>query len=130
MQEMLYRRIWLAVAALSGLSTVSLGAWSAHSLPGGVTGQGLAWLEVGLTYQMLHVAALLAVGLLPRDLVWRHLAGGGFALGTLLFSGGLYAQALLNVDLGALIPVGGLCYVAGWVGLLVYALTGKERANG
>jgi uncharacterized membrane protein YgdD (TMEM256/DUF423 family) len=130
MQESLSRRVWLVVAALSGLATVSLGAWSAHGLAGRVTSEGMAWIEVGLTYQMPHVAGLLAVSLLPRESFWRHLAGGGFALGTLLFSGGLYAQALMTIDLGAIIPVGGLCYMVGWVGLLVYALTGKERANG
>lgn len=130
MQELSVQRLWIAIAAVSGLTAVAFGAWSSHGLEGKVSAQGLALIDAGLTYHMLHVAGLLAVGLLQRDVIWRHLAGGGFALGTLCFSGGLYIQGLGAMNLGMIIPLGGMLFMGGWIALLVYALMGKTKSNG
>jgi uncharacterized membrane protein YgdD (TMEM256/DUF423 family) len=52
--------------------------------------------------------------------VW---AGWLFALGTLLFSGSLYALALTGVRaLGAVTPFGGVAFIAGWIALALSAL--------
>ena len=130
MQELKVQRFWIALAAVSGLIAVAFGAWSSHGLEGKASPQGVALIDAGLTYHMFHIAGLLAVGLLPRDVIWRHLAGGGFALGTLCFSGGLYIQGLGAMNLGLIIPLGGMLFMGGWTALLVYALMGWRKADG
>jgi uncharacterized membrane protein YgdD (TMEM256/DUF423 family) len=42
------------------------------------------------------------------------------AAGILLFSGSLYTMALTNIRwLGAITPLGGLCFLAGWAWLVI-----------
>lgn len=66
-------------------------------------------------YQFVHALALLALAALP---VTRTLPAGLFVAGIVLFSGSLYLLALTNVRwLGAITPLGGLCFLAGWVAL-------------
>ena len=130
MQERSAQQFWLGIAALSGLAAVGFGAWSSHGLEGRVSAHGLGLLQTGLTYHMFHVAGLLAAALLPREGVWRHLAGSGFALGTLCFSGGLYLQGLDLANLGPIIPLGGMLFMAGWIALLIYALMGRSKGHG
>ncbi|HET9451018.1 MAG TPA: DUF423 domain-containing protein, partial [Aggregicoccus sp.] len=76
-----------------------------------------------------HALALVAVGLLsasrPAALSPGLLAGAGWAflVGTLLFSGSLYALALTGVrGLGAITPLGGLGFLTGWALLALAAL--------
>lgn len=81
--------------------------------------------ETAARFQMYHALALLAVGLLAmrRRPLALNVAGALFALGTLLFSGSLYALALSGVGvLGAVAPVGGVCLMAGWAALAIAAL--------
>lgn len=106
-----------------------LGAFGAHSLEGAVVKWGLepaeqarrleTW-DVGVRYQMYHALALLATGLLAVRQPSRSLAVAGiaFALGTLIFSGCLYALVLSGVKiLGAVVPLGGLSLIVGWFAL-------------
>ena len=123
-------KLWLTVAALSGFLSVAIGAFAAHGLEGRLPEEALAWLATGLRYHMLHVAGLLAVGVLAGQAPTRSLtlAGGGFLLGTLLFSGLLYAMALTGARwLGMIVPLGGLGFLVGWVALAYYALSRQEE---
>jgi len=73
-------------------------------------------------YQLLHVPALLAAGLLARSGGEVRLTVWLFVLGTLLFSGSLYALALGGPRwLGPVTPVGGVALIAGWIALAVSA---------
>jgi uncharacterized membrane protein YgdD (TMEM256/DUF423 family) len=121
---------WLALAALSGFLSVAIGAFGAHGLEARVSEQAMEWLGTGLRYQMLHVGGLLAVGLLATR-AWAAslgVAGIGFALGTLLFSGLLYAMALGGPRwLGMVVPLGGLSFLIGWAALAWYALRGVRE---
>ena len=84
--------------------------------------------ETAARFQMYHALALLATGLLAmrRRTRWVVAAGALFALGTLLFSGSLYALALTGAGmLGAVAPVGGVCLMAGW-GMLGIAAVRRE----
>ena len=121
-------RLWLAAACASGLLAVAFGAAASHLL-GGQAGGRADWIDTGLRYQMLHTAALLAVGILGMLAPSRLLdaAGTCFVAGMLVFSGLLYAMGLGGPRwLGALVPVGGLAYLLGWALLLVFAL-GRGR---
>ncbi|WP_126249091.1 DUF423 domain-containing protein [Chitinophaga rhizosphaerae] len=120
--------VW--AAALGALSVV-LGAFGAHKLKELVPPETVSTFQTGVTYQFYHVFALLAVGILyahapSPQLVW---AGRLFLGGILLFSGSLYVLTMLKATetvglrgIGAITPVGGLLFIAGWICLLVGVL--------
>lgn len=117
-------RLFFGVGALSALVSVAAGAFGAHALRARLTPEYLAVFETAARYQMYHALGLLAVawaitrwpGALP---VW---AGWLFVVGTVLFCGSLYALALTGVHwLGAITPLGGLAFLAGWLCLALLA---------
>ena len=105
-------------AVYAGLA-VALGAFGAHGLEGTITAERLATYETAARYQMYHALGLLLVALLAGRLP----AASKFAwacrllhAGIWLFSGSLYALVLSDVSaLGAITPLGGLCWIAAWV---------------
>jgi uncharacterized membrane protein YgdD (TMEM256/DUF423 family) len=114
-------RIWLTVGAVYGLLGVALGAFGAHGLRGRVAEQMLATWTTGADYLGMHALALLACGLLALHIPGSRLIGAAgwcFAIGSVLFSGSLFAFVLSGVrGLGAITPFGGTLLIAGW-GLL------------
>ncbi len=114
----------ILLGALSGFLTVALGAFGAHGLEASLPARHLEWWNKAVHYQGMHSLALLATGLLGlhRFVPGIRLAGWGFALGILLFSGSLYALALTGERwLGMITPFGGTAFLAGWVGLVLAA---------
>ena len=103
------------------------GAFGAHGLKSKVTALGpdesakiLGWVDTGAKYQLVHAVALIALASLwPRlAAAPASLAAQGFAWGTLIFSGTLYAMALGAPRwLGAITPIGGLGLLVGWAAL-------------
>ena len=89
----------------------------------------LANFETGVRYQMYHALALLAVAWAVNHWPGSGLtsaAGWLFAAGSLLFSGSLYVLALTGIRwLGAITPLGGVAFVAGWFCLLLVAIRAK-----
>lgn len=117
-------RSFLLFAAFFGFSGVLLGAFAAHGLKGRLSADYLAIFQTGVSYQLWHALALLAVALLSVHLPGRLLtyAGVFFIFGILLFSGSLYALTLTGVSkLGLLTPLGGLGFLLGWACLGVAA---------
>lgn len=117
-------RFLLTAAAVSGFLAVCLGAFAAHGLKSRLDPYALSLWQTGVQYQMYHSLALLGVGF--AYLHWPgkplKLAGLAFILGTLLFSGSLYAMALGAPRwLGAITPLGGLGFLLGWLALGVAA---------
>ena len=117
-------RLFLMLGAASGAIGVAAGAFGAHSLRDKVEPRLLEVFETAARYQMYHALALVAVGLLasrwPSGLL--NAAGWLFVAGTLVFSGSLYAMTFTGVRaLGAITPIGGVCFIAGWVCLAVAA---------
>lgn len=119
--------LWLLCGAVYGFLGVALGAFGAHALKARLGADLLAVWKTAVEYQFYHALALLLLGLLMRSGAvpagsLGTAAGGCFALGVLLFSGSLYALALSGVRaLGAITPLGGLLFLAGWA-LLIAAL--------
>ena len=121
-------RIFFAIGCVSALLAVGLGAFAAHGLKARLAPDLLAVFEVGVRYHMYHALALLAVAwACARWPGTAALAAGClFVAGTLLFSGSLYALALSGVRwLGAITPIGGLAFLAGWGCLAWAAISGK-----
>lgn len=116
---------WLATGAvLAGLG-VAAGAFGTHALSGRLTPDLLDVFETATRYHLLHAVALLVVGLAAgRDAVSRlwNVAGWLFTVGILVFGGSLYALALSGARwLGAVTPIGGACFLAGWAVVAVAA---------
>jgi uncharacterized membrane protein YgdD (TMEM256/DUF423 family) len=118
-------RIFFALGALSGAMAVALGAFGAHGLKARLPADLLATFETGVRYQMYHALALLAVAWAVTRWSGSNLptsAGWLFVAGTVLFSFSLYLLALTGQRwLGAITPLGGVAFVAGWVCLALAA---------
>ncbi len=110
-------RIMIAVGAVSAMVAVGAGSFGAHFLRTRLSDELLTVFETGARYQMYHALALVAVGLvLSRGAgvpaVW---AGWLFIVGSIIFSGSLYALAITGARWwGAITPVGGVCFILGW----------------
>lgn len=118
-------RTFLLIGSVLGFLGVAFGAFGAHGLRGQISPEMLAVFQTGVQYQMYHVIALLAVAAAlgrygrARLLV---LAGWLFVTGIVLFSGSLYALALTGTGtFGAVTPIGGLGFLAGWACLAFFA---------
>jgi uncharacterized membrane protein YgdD (TMEM256/DUF423 family) len=117
-------RTFLMIGSVAGFLGVALGAFGAHGLRARISPEMLAVFETGVRYQMYHAVALLIVALtIPRMGGWLVVtAGWMFTAGIVLFSGSLYALALTGVTtLGAITPIGGLAFLAGWACLALAA---------
>ena len=100
---------------------VALGAFGAHALKATLQNQGMldVWNKAVL-YHFLHAIALMVISL---NAVGNRIAFYLLATGILFFSGTLYALAISNVRwLGAITPIGGLCFLAGWAWLIISPL--------
>ncbi len=116
---------WVAVGAINAFVSVAAGAFGAHALKARLPADLLAIFETGARYHMYHALALLGLGVLAqlRPAPLLPAAGWAFQAGILLFSGSLYALALSGVRvLGAITPLGGLGFLAGWALLAIAAL--------
>ncbi len=119
-------RVFTALGAVNGFLAVALGAFGAHGLRSRISAESLAIYQTGAQYHLVHALVLLLVGLLADRLParrWVVWAGGLFQAGILLFSGSLYALAMTGVRLlGAITPLGGLCFLTAWALLAAAAL--------
>jgi uncharacterized membrane protein YgdD (TMEM256/DUF423 family) len=108
------------LAGLFGLTGVVLGAFGAHGLRERLDPGMLEVYRTGVLYHLLHAVALLAIGLSAGRLRYPRVVTALWAAGIVIFSGSLYALALTGVHkLGAITPLGGLAFIAGWAVLLV-----------
>jgi uncharacterized membrane protein YgdD (TMEM256/DUF423 family) len=118
-------RTFLLIGAFSGFIAVTLGAFGAHGLRNRLSPEMLAVFETGVRYQMYHTLAILIVALAAARLDgWLvRSAGWLFTGGIVVFSGSLYVLALSGVTmLGAITPIGGLAFLAGWACLAIAAV--------
>jgi uncharacterized membrane protein YgdD (TMEM256/DUF423 family) len=117
-------KVFIFIGALAGGLGVAIGAFGAHGLRGRLSPDMLAVFETGVRYHMYHALAILLTGLLMARLEGRAImiAGWAFSTGILLLSGSLYALALTGVTtLGAITPLGGVAFLAGWLALMIAA---------
>ncbi len=127
---------WIAIGAGLGALGVALGAFGAHFLRDRVSSgawdvRQLEIFEVAVRYQMYHALALIAVGLWAerRPSRFATAAGACFLFGSVIFSGLLYALAFTQIKvLGAIVPIGGVAFIVGWLALAAAAAT-QARAE-
>ena len=111
-------RIFFLLGSLSAFVGVAAGAFGAHGLKSRLSVELLATFEVAARYQMYHAFGLLAVAWVltkwPSSLA--NVSGWCFVIGTVLFSGSLYLLSLSGIKwLGAITPLGGVAFLAGWL---------------
>ncbi|MFN8446924.1 MAG: DUF423 domain-containing protein [Caldilineaceae bacterium] len=118
-------RIFMVLASLLGGLAVALGAFGAHALRDRLDERMLANFETGVRYHFYHALALVAVVVVIK--LWptstlANYAGWLFVVGILIFSGSLYLMALTGARwLGAITPIGGVAFIAGWLCLALAA---------
>ncbi len=127
------RRLVVLAAAI-GFIGVAAGAFGAHALADRVPAARLATFETGARYALYHALALLGIAALTR---WwpephRMLRWSGYlmAAGVVLFSGSLFMLVLTDTPwLGAVTPLGGVCFLLGWAVLGTTAWH-QQKASG
>jgi len=117
---------FFVIGGFSGALAVALGAFGAHALRSRLSQERLDTFETGVRYQMYHALALLfaafATGHWPASSLPLY-AAWLFIAGTLLFSGSVYLLVLSDKRWwGAVTPLGGVAFIAGWVCLAIAAL--------
>lgn len=115
----MWTRFFLTLAPILAGISVAAGAFASHALKEQLDARSLEIWETGAKYQMYHAIALLIVGILLLNTTnassWLSGAGVAFIVGTIFFSGSLYALSLSGVKiLGAITPFGGVAFLIGW----------------
>lgn len=112
-------KLFLTIGSVTMALAVMLGAFGAHGLKKILSEEMLGIFETGVTYHFYHAIGLLAVGFLARylpDSALLSWSGWLMLTGILIFSGSLYLLSMSGIRwLGAITPVGGLCFIASWV---------------
>ena len=113
--------MFFSLGALNLALAVILGAFGAHGLKTKVTTEQLAWWHTGVDYHFYHALGLLVIGALmaaqpqlalPKGSAWA------LQIGTVIFSGSLYAMTLGAPRwFGAITPIGGTAFIIGWLWL-------------
>lgn len=101
---------------------VLLGAFGAHELKSSLSPEMLAVYKTGVEYQFYHSLGLLLIGLIGFQVKSRYIQWSSLliTIGIILFSGSLYVLTLSGIKaIGAITPVGGLSFVAGWIFLAI-----------
>lgn len=127
---------FLKTAAAFGALSVVMGAFAAHGLKKILSADILLIFETAVRYQFYHVFALLATGILYASFSSSLMKWAGylFITGIILFSGSLYLLCYIKQHnlsmgwIGAITPLGGVAFIAGWV-LLFAAVLKKSHAQ-
>lgn len=119
---------FLNISFILGAIAVALGAFGAHALRELVDEKAIQTWQTAVQYHFYHLFAIALVAILLKQgtNAWYKRAGNLFIAGIVVFSGSLYTMILLKATgatsvnwLGAITPIGGVCFIAGWLFLLI-----------
>mgnify|MGYP001401994502 FL=1 len=119
---------WIIAGSFFAALAVIFGAFGAHGLKSKISAEDLIIFETGVRYQMYHSLGLILLGLLgiSTSINISQLPGLLFILGIIVFSGSLYLIPLTGLRwLGAITPIGGTAFIAGWF-LLIYNILNSQ----
>ena len=129
------KRIYIIAGVSFAAIAVMLGAFGAHALKAKLPTDMLQVFETGVRYQMYHSLALIFTGMLSEKIISNSVryAGNLFIAGIFLFSGSLYLLSTKEIFgggslnfLGPVTPLGGLCFLAGWI-MILYAVVKNKQ---
>ena len=111
-------KLFIFLGSISAMLAVGLGAFGAHALKSRFDDYAMGVFETAVQYHFYHSFALLIVGVValsqPQTVLLKT-SGYLFFLGLIIFSGSLYILSLSGLRwLGAVTPLGGLAFIAGW----------------
>jgi len=115
----------IKTASILLAAAVAIGAFGAHGLKSELSEEMMQIYKTGVEYHFYHALGLLLTGVLSLSIQSKLLKWSAIflATGIVLFSGSLYVLAITGIKwLGAVTPLGGLCFIAGWVLLFVSIL--------
>jgi len=125
------RRI-LIIAAVSLAVATGLGAYASHGLDSVLDARTLRSVLIAIDYQFYHSLGLLALGLLSNrhpERAWS-ISAALMVAGVLLFCGSIYLGAFGIGGLGGAAPVGGICFIGGWLVLAYGAFRNRTAVIG
>jgi uncharacterized membrane protein YgdD (TMEM256/DUF423 family) len=122
---------WSAIGAIFLAASIATGAFGAHALRGRLDAYSLGIWEKAVFYDIIHSLGILVVSLLPRTGTFPVGSASTvcwlLAAGVLIFCGSLYTLALTGVrTMGAITPIGGVCFMAGWLLLAYYFIAQRS----
>lgn len=116
-------KLFLFLGTVAMALAVLLGAFGAHGLKEHLSPEMLNIFETGVSYHFYHAIGLLIIGLMARYLPDSSLlnwSGWLMVAGIFIFSGSLYLLSTAGIRwLGAITPIGGLCFIASWILLAI-----------
>lgn len=115
-------RTFVSIGSGLAFLAVALGAFGTHGLKGSLSAYSLDIWKTGVQYHMIHAVALVLIGILASQNDTKAVRAAGWLMvsGIAIFSGSLYALALTDLKvLGAITPLGGLCFLSSWATLAV-----------
>jgi uncharacterized membrane protein YgdD (TMEM256/DUF423 family) len=122
-------RVWIALGSVSAALALIVAAHFVHATEGQLALAAREVFDIANDIHMAHSLALVGVGILCGQYghkILFQVAGAAFALGILLFCGGIYAS-LGQAGERPYIPVGGLSLVIGWAALAISVFTFGKR---
>ncbi len=123
---------WTAIGAVLMALAVCMGAFGAHALKGMLDAYSMSVYEKAVFYHFIHGLGILLVALLARTnaitITGQTRVAWLLLIGIMIFSGSLYALAMSGARvLGAITPIGGIAFIAGWM-LLAYEALRVRRS--
>jgi len=119
------KKTWIIISALSGFTAVAIGAFGAHGLGENISTEMLEAYKTGVYYQFIHTVVLLILSL--TNFIKSKIASIFFLLGIIFFSFSLYIYSTSRIQFFAMItPVGGVCFLVGWLWLIVETIRRKR----
>jgi uncharacterized membrane protein YgdD (TMEM256/DUF423 family) len=122
-------KLIIILAAVNGFLAVSIGAFAAHMLRDKLSPELLNTFQTGVQYHMYHALGLFGIGLMMLNFPASNLLRISAYLmmaGIVLFSGSLYLLSITGIRwLGAITPLGGLCFLTAWA-LIVWFATKQQ----
>lgn len=115
-------RLFVSLGSGMAFIGIALGAFGTHGLRDRVSEANLKIWQTAVQYHLIHAVSLVLVGLLAAQHSGRAVKTAGWLMfgGILIFSGSLYALAVTDLRvLGAITPLGGLCFLAAWLTLAI-----------
>jgi|TARA_B110000305_G_scaffold91805_1_gene103516 uncharacterized membrane protein YgdD (TMEM256/DUF423 family) len=122
-------KLIIILAGINGFLAVSIGAFAAHMLRDRLSPELLNTFQTGVQYHMYHALGLFGIGLMMLNFPASNLLRISAYLmmaGIVLFSGSLYLLSITGIRwLGAITPLGGLCFLTAWA-LIVWFATKQQ----
>ena len=125
---------FLKIAIIVSALSVALGAFAAHALKNIIPATSIITFETGVRYQFYHAFAILISSTVLFKNCYQHfvvIACRFFSFGLIFFCGSLYLLAMLGPKygfIGAITPIGGLCFIIGWI-MLFASVNPKNFTN-